>query len=313
MRSLSLGLLFFAACVLATTVGWADNRNQQIATQIAKNLDNSGKLSNYQIEVKFQDGTAWLTGRVQSEQQMSTALKIAFATPGVARVVNNLSVQNAAPPTPDAKWLGHPTEADEQTAIARLRMAGYVEPIPLKPNNAANNGTTNAANQSAAARPLRPLSAVDATVAPPRESPRPLPAAAQPQYRAQNTRRPVPVRYTRGSDSQMQPEPLPGGISGAPLPMHTVPVPANAAPIRYDQPHMPNYAWPSYAAYPNYAAVTYPKLYSPTAWPFIGPFYPYPQVPLGWRKVTLEWDDGWWMLDFQDKPSCLKSPMGRWY
>ena len=30
----------------------------------------------------------------------------------------------------------------------------------------------------------------------------------------------------------------------------------------------------------------YPKQYSPTAWPFIGPFYPYPQVPLGWRKVT---------------------------
>ena len=30
----------------------------------------------------------------------------------------------------------------------------------------------------------------------------------------------------------------------------------------------------------------------------LGPFYPYPQVPLGWRKVALEWDDGWWMLDF---------------
>jgi hypothetical protein len=72
-------------------------------------------------------------------------------------------------------------------------------------------------------------------------------------------------------------------------------------PAAYDQPHMPNYAWPSYAAHPNYAAVTYPKQYSPTAWPFIGPFYPYPQVPLGWRKVSLEWDDGWWFLDFQDR------------
>jgi hypothetical protein len=72
-------------------------------------------------------------------------------------------------------------------------------------------------------------------------------------------------------------------------------------PAAYDQPHMPNYAWPSYAAAPNYAAVSYPKQYSPTAWPFIGPFYPYPQVPLGWRKVSLEWDDGWWFLDFQDR------------
>ena len=28
------------------------------------------------------------------------------------------------------------------------------------------------------------------------------------------------------------------------------------------------------------------------AWPYIGPFYPDPQVPLGWRKVTLKRDDG---------------------
>jgi hypothetical protein len=76
---------------------------------------------------------------------------------------------------------------------------------------------------------------------------------------------------------------------------------AAAAPAAYDQPHMPNYAWPSYAAYPNYAALTYPKQYSATAFPFIGPFYPYPQVPLGWRKVSLEWDDGWWFLDFHDR------------
>lgn len=69
----------------------------------------------------------------------------------------------------------------------------------------------------------------------------------------------------------------------------------------YDQPQMPAYAWPSYAAHPNYSAVSYPTQYSPTAWPYIGPFYPYPQVPLGWRKVTLEWDDGWWMLDFHDR------------
>ena len=72
-------------------------------------------------------------------------------------------------------------------------------------------------------------------------------------------------------------------------------------PPAYDQPHMPNYAWPSYASYPNYSALTYPQQYSPTAWPYIGPFYPYPQVPLGWRKVALEWDDGWWFLDFYDR------------
>ena len=65
--------------------------------------------------------------------------------------------------------------------------------------------------------------------------------------------------------------------------------------------NLPGYAWPSYAAAPNYGAVSYPRQHSASAWPYIGPFYPYPQVPLGWRKVTLEWDDGWWNLDFHDK------------
>ena len=64
---------------------------------------------------------------------------------------------------------------------------------------------------------------------------------------------------------------------------------------------MPQYAWPSYAAYPNYGAVTYPKQYSPMAWPYIGPFYPYPQIPLGWRKAQLEWDDGYWNLNFNPR------------
>jgi len=94
---------------------------------------------------------------------------------------------------------------------------------------------------------------------------------------------------------------MPGGAGGAPVPMYMPGSGVGIAPARYDHPTMPGYAWPSYAAHPNYAAVTYPKQYSPTAWPYIGPFYPYPQVPLGWRKVTLEWDDGWWMLDFKDR------------
>jgi hypothetical protein len=87
-----------------------------------------------------------------------------------------------------------------------------------------------------------------------------------------------------------------GGAAMAPMPAGYAPGGARA--VSYDNAQMPGYAWPSYAAYPNYAALTYPQQYSPTAWPYIGPFYPYPQVPLAWRKVSLEWDDGWWFLDF---------------
>ncbi|MDR1384302.1 MAG: BON domain-containing protein [Planctomycetaceae bacterium] len=69
---------------------------------------------------------------------------------------------------------------------------------------------------------------------------------------------------------------------------------------RYDQPNVPNYAWPAYAAPNNVSQVAYPRLYCPDATPYIGPFNPYPQVPTGWRKVTLEWHDGYWWLDFDD-------------
>ena len=92
-----------------------------------------------------------------------------------------------------------------------------------------------------------------------------------------------------------------GGVSGGPIPMGGTGVGMPPIPGRADGPNMPNYAWPSYAASPNVAAVQYPTQYSPTAWPYIGPFYPYPQVPLGWRRVSLEWDDGWWWLDFDER------------
>jgi osmotically-inducible protein OsmY len=71
--------------------------------------------------------------------------------------------------------------------------------------------------------------------------------------------------------------------------------------MMYNQPNVPEYAWPTYAQYDNYAAVTYPSQYDASAFPYIGPFYPYPQVPLNWRQSTLEWKDGHWGLRFSTK------------
>jgi osmotically-inducible protein OsmY len=109
----------------------------------------------------------------------------------------------------------------------------------------------------------------------------------------------APSALTNGPMAPAQMMPASSGPM-APVPMQGGPGYGGGTP-RYDQPNLPNYAWPSYAAHPNYAAVTYPKQYSASAWPYIGPFYPYPQVPLGWRKVALEWDDGLWYLDFTSK------------
>lgn len=111
---------------------------------------------------------------------------------------------------------------------------------------------------------------------------------------------PAPQPFGGSGVAMAAPLPIASTAGNVPLAAYVPGAPQQVAPARYDQPHLPAYAWPSYAPYPNYAAVTYPKQYSPTAWPYIGPFYPYPQVPLGWRKVTLEWDDGWWWLDFKD-------------
>lgn len=138
-------------------------------------------------------------------------------------------------------------------------------------------------------------------------------------------RRPVrrPIQQVQYDEQQQfaQPGPMPGQMpgseaggypnypagammpapNGAPSPMYGAMAMNGSNPAIYDQPNLPEHAWPAYASYPNYAAVTYPKQYSPSAWPYIGPFYPYPQVPLGWRKVQLEWDDGYWQLNFRPR------------
>jgi osmotically-inducible protein OsmY len=99
----------------------------------------------------------------------------------------------------------------------------------------------------------------------------------------------------------MAPPPVDPGVPGVPAPpVYAAPGPGYNPSI-YNQPHLPEHAWPAYAQYPNSAAVTYPTQYSASAWPYIGPFYPYPQVPLGWREAQLEWDDGYWALNFRPR------------
>lgn len=82
------------------------------------------------------------------------------------------------------------------------------------------------------------------------------------------------------------------GLGQEPVPIFQAPAPG---PYDVNQPKMPPYAWPTYAPYNNYSRVAYPQLYPYNSWPYIGPCYPFPKIPLGWRKVKLEWQDGhWW-------------------
>src|SRR5204863_3040270 len=81
-----------------------------------------------------------------------------------------------------------------------------------------------------------------------------------------------------------------GQWGNEPMPLASPSMPA------YDMtgPKMPAHSWPTYAPYPNVSRVAYPEAYPYNAFPYIGPFYPFPKVPLGWRSVKLEWDDGYW-------------------
>jgi len=253
-----------------------------MAQQVARSIKSSGQLSNYRLGVKYQDKVAWLLGTVSSDQQRQTAIELARQIEGVDQVISKLTIEGeeVALPRETAAVSPMVSLGEEKVTLPRVTPATAERPA------------------SRQAVPRRRLA--------PRPNARPMPMSPMPMSMS-------PRRASAIRTSGMQGRPMPASYQGCPPGGQGMgmgqgrgmgPRPAGHVPnggavgVSHDNAHMPGYAWPSYAAYPNYSAVTYPKQYSPSAWPYIGPFYPYPQVPLGWRKVTLEWDDGWWQLDF---------------
>jgi hypothetical protein len=352
-RLLWLAALVSIAC-LAPTMGWAGD--QETSEQIADSL--RSQLKNYSVGVRVQDGTVWLNGFVATQKQMAAAVETAQKSPGIERVVNNLSI--GSPPSAAAPGgrsdlrqpsnmagspNGAPSEVDEnrlnglhsssayrqpvveasmelpEHAQQQLLVAGPIpdmadEPAPTSSNKQPSRdqlgqvqGSPNyyagyAPAPAGYAQTPAGYAAMNAGYAPANMGNAP---GAPGMMRSMGQQTPLPIASANAGPyrqaAMQNGGPGPGNeMIGAPQPLPAAsPMgPGAPAPYHFDHPQMPGYAWPSYAAYPNYAAVTYPKQYSPTAWPYIGPFYPYPQVPLGWRKVTLEWDDGWWFLDFKD-------------
>jgi hypothetical protein len=326
MRRLLTSFVVAAIAAVVPTLALADN--QEIAEQIAGKLRSSGQMSDYRIGVKYQEGTVWLRGQVANEEQMNTAVKLVFQLPGVENVVNELKVttqegsqaaddeqikggeSDSTPASKAGKSIDNPLRAGKETNSLAKRphfnlmkhmglfnskkaVAETPKPQAIREEIEEMPPQADRVPSDYSSESIKQTSAQEYQEAPQQMA---APQNAKPMASRGVARMAMMQSGTRG----------PTAPTGSPLPMYSAGAnPSGAAPARYDQPCMPNYAWPSYAAYPNYAAVTYPKQYSPTAWPYIGPFYPYPQVPLGWRKVTLEWDSGWWFLDFKDQPaSC---------
>ncbi|MGQ0635897.1 MAG: BON domain-containing protein [Planctomycetaceae bacterium] len=227
------------------------------------------------------------------KKEAPTAPPAASRKPGASNQEQAYKVRDALKA---AKLTGYEIEVEYQNGIARLNGMVSSPDQKLAATKAAQSvkGVTRVDNRLTVAEPAAPKGAVQQAAAGPASAPRGRvrPANYQGGYEGQ-----PPMQVPAGA-SGMQPEPL-AAPAGAALGYGNPS--GDLSHVIYNQPSFPNYSWPSYAQYPNYAAVSYPTQYSASAWPYIGPFYPYPQVPLGWRKATLEWDDGYWQLSFSPR------------
>lgn len=247
----------------------AIQNNQQVADQIGSALS-SARLDGYDIEIHYQNGVAMLAGRVPTNAQKAQATHVASQVPGVRDVANRLQVteEPAMPERPAGPQMGYdPRMMQGQGPMGPGGpMMGPGGPMGYDPRMAQDPRIAQDPRMAMLANGVDP--------------------------------RMIPTGYA-GPGGEMAPPP---GMPGAPVPPAPYGHPgAGMSPASYGMPNLPEHAWPSYAQYPNSAAVTYPQQYSASAWPYIGPFYPYPQVPLGWRDATLRWDDGQWNLQFRQR------------
>jgi hypothetical protein len=271
------------------------NTNQQAAERIADLIGE--RFPDADIEVEYRGGQVWLKGEAASQNQRKEIVERVFGMPGVTVTGVSDEMQVAATRAPAAARAPTPQ-------ATRLGATAGNAPIPM-PNagNQNNQRTAVAANNVAAPRNnVVQVTQVQRAVPPPQTwTGAMLAPAPQQHYQAAYGQRPGQQPMPMAANPYMQTSAHaqhPQAMSWQHQPAHYGP--QGPLPGSFNQPYLPDYAWPSYAAYPNTAQVSYPRNYSPRAWPYIGPFYPYPQVPMGWRKVTLEHSNGWWWLDFDD-------------
>ena len=138
MRRYVFRLTFLALAALGTSVVLGND--QQIAKTIVEKLSaekEAGNLKGFSIDLKVEtDGTVWLTGRVSSEEQRSTALNIAARVKGVKKVVNDLSVEKAPVKrafTPVAHEIGTGVTGGEAYAAPVPVAPAQLQPVPPQP------------------------------------------------------------------------------------------------------------------------------------------------------------------------------------
>ena len=287
--------------------------NQKTADEVAAALRNAN-LSGFDIAIELANGTATLTGSIDEKSLKEKATQIISRVPGVQRVDNQLKVVSQGQQFAGTSQLVQPAngktvfsqdwakegpksnQAKAQeiaNTITRAGLSGYDVEVRYQNGIATLSGTVGDTSQQVHAAQLaakvpgvtsvnNQLTVAGQTVA----------SAGQPS--------PI-ARATYQTNPNQPPMPPQSGAAFQPASNSFGHPVSGASQAVYNMPHFPKHAWPAQASYPNYSQVSYPKEYSASAWPYIGPFYPYPQVPLGWRKVALEWDDGSWKLNFRPR------------
>jgi len=309
--------------------------NQKVADDVGRALK-AAQFKGYDIEIECNNGVATLTGKITDARQKALATRLASEVAGVKRVENKLAVlqqgagaSGAARRSPAASPSAQIAEGRKRSRSMIRQVSDEVPAPPAAPSEVAESATAAAiqsnqkfaqdiANALSAARlnsydiEIRYQNAVallQGAVAGPEQRALATKAASEvPGVRMVNNQLLIQDQSGAAAPGAMQRPPVapagfmpPPGQPAAPEPAAYGGPGGNMSNAVYDMPHLPEYAWPSYASYPNYAQVAYPTQYSASAWPYIGPFYPYPQVPLGWRRVSLEWDDGSWNLNFNSR------------
>jgi nitrate reductase NapAB chaperone NapD len=303
------------------------NSNQVAAEKIASSLGN--RFPGYDIAVSYQNGKVRLVGQIGTLDMLHQAVEHVKQIPGVkiTDIDNSLRVAGtpATFPNAPANSLVAPVPVAPLGQNNVQNRAAVTPTISSTPTRRSIWSPPQAQPQAPQAQPQTQQHIVTAPIPMPG---RPVPSQAvvqanhnpavnNQQVLPTNANNTVPMEYAQyaqayGHHYQVQQQLAPPQQATQVVYHPEAYGPQEPLPGQYNQPNLPDYAWPSYACYPNYAEVSYPKQYSPKAWPYIGPFYPYPQVPLGWRKTTLEWHDGWWWLDFDDgTPNGPFSPLFR--
>lgn len=301
MRRLFVSTMAVMMILLGAASVRADNQSE--ANRIAKSL--SQAFPQYNIEVAYRDGNVRLRGELQSQRDREAITRYIHQIARVRSISDQFTFSSSAPmgQVSNGAYQQPLASADGLRPISSVPGSGEIMPVSaLRANEqvyvaqlpAGTEGTYTDSAQLAAPSIVTDNSGVQVGGSMQMGS-FPNQGYSANYAAVESDQMPMGTIVAGDGTPAVQGDfGARGSYPGAPRGQNI------AVGQNGQQPNLPNYSWPTTADYPNYSQVSYPKQYAAGAFPYIGPFYPYPQVPLGWRKVTMEWHDGYWWLDFND-------------